>query len=100
MFYLKARLIMNYPSPPGESPAKRLLLKLYERNDTKRRRFLYLHYRPIFEKPYSVRYMVEAINRDLGKSVVNALDIKYIRANAFKWKLEETNLPSSKPQTS
>lgn len=91
---------MNYASPVGENPAKKLLLQLYERKDTKRRRFLYLHYRSIFEKPYSIGYTIEIINRDLGKSLVNAQDIKYIRANAFKWKQEEPALSSSKPQTS
>lgn len=91
---------MNYASPPGESPAKTLLLKLYERKDSKRRRFLYLHYHLVFEKPYSVGYMVEIINRDLGKSLVTDQDIKYIRANALKWKQEEAALSSSKSQTS
>lgn len=86
---------MNYASPPGEDPAKTLLIRLYERKDTKRRRFLYLHYRSVFEKPYSIGYLVDNINQDLGKSLVTALDIKYIRANAFKWKQEEENLPSS-----
>lgn len=85
-------------STTGLSPARALLLTLYERKDTKRRRFLYHYYRNFFEEPYSVGYLVEIINRDLGKALVTARDIKYIRANVYKWK-QEGEILSTKSQT-
>lgn len=51
-----------------------------------------------FEEPYSVGYLVEIINRDLGKALVTARDIKYIRANVYKWK-QEGEILSTKSQT-
>ncbi len=87
MFHLKARLPMNKlpnQSTSGPNPTRELLLTLYERKDAKRRRFLYHYYRHLFEKPYSIVYLTELINQDLGKALVTLYDIKYIRANAYK----------------
>jgi hypothetical protein len=67
-----------------------LLLVLYERKDVKRRRFLYMHYQTLFAQYYSMGFLVELINQDLGKAVVSTGDIKYIRANAHRWKSELT----------
>ena len=61
---------------------------LYERKDVKRRMFLYMHYQPLFAQYYSMGFLVELINQDLGKAVVSTGDIKYIRANAHRWKSE------------
>ena len=65
-----------------------LLLMLYERKDVKRRRFLYMHYQRLFAHHYSMGFLVELINQDLGKALVSARDIKYIRANMHRWKSE------------
>jgi hypothetical protein len=70
------------------SSTKELLLMLYERKDVKRRRFLYKHYENLFAQYYSMDFLVDLINEDLGKALVSASDIKYIRANAYKWKSE------------
>lgn len=67
-----------------------LLLTLYERKDVKRRKFLYMHYRRLFAQYYSTGFLVDLINQDLGKAVVSTGDIKYIRANAHRWKSELT----------
>jgi hypothetical protein len=67
-----------------------LLLMLYERKDVKRRMFLYMHYQPLFAQYYSMGFLVDLINQDLGKAVVSTGDIKYIRANAHRWKSELT----------
>lgn len=63
---------------------------LYERKDVKRRMFLYIHYQPLFAQYYSMGFLVDLINQDLGKAVVSTGDIKYIRANAHRWKSELT----------
>lgn len=86
-------------STSGPKPTRELLLALYERKDAKRRRFLYHYYRDLFEKPYSIAYLVELINQDLGKAWVTLHDIKYIRANAYKWKKEEGILSEAQSQT-
>ncbi|MCF0069785.1 hypothetical protein LZD49_04830 [Dyadobacter sp. CY261] len=65
-----------------------LLLMLYERKDVKRRSFLYMHYQRLFAQHYSMGFLVELINQDLGKALVSARDIKYIRANMHRWKSE------------
>lgn len=67
-----------------------LPLMLYGRKDVKRRRFLYMHYQRLFAQYYSMGFLVELINQDLGKAVVSTGDIKYIRANAHRWKSELT----------
>lgn len=85
-------------STSGSTPTRELLLTLYERKDAKRRRFLYHYYRHLFEKPYSIAYLTELINQDLEKALVTLHDIKYIRANAYRWKLEGEVL-SPKSQT-
>lgn len=86
-------------STSGPKPIRELLLTLYERKDTKRRRFLYHYYRHFFEKPYSIAYLVELINQDLGKAWVTLHDIKYIKANVYKWKQEKDVLPVTQSQT-
>lgn len=86
-------------STSGSNPTRELLLSLYERKDAKRRRFLYHYYRHLFEKPYSIAYLLELINQDLGKAWVTLHDIKYIRANVHKWKQEEGILPVAQSQT-
>lgn len=101
MFHLKARSPMNQLSNQptcSPKPTRELLLALYERKDAKRRRFLYHHYRHLFEKPYSISYLVEVINQDLGEALVTYHDIKYIRANIYKWKKEVDILPVIKSQ--
>lgn len=85
-------------STSGPKPTRELLLTLYERKDAKRRRFLYHYYRHLFEKPYSIAYLTELINQDLGKAWVTLHDIKYIRANAYKWKQEEGAPPVTQSQ--
>ncbi len=65
-----------------------LLLMLYERKDVKRRRFLYMRYQRLFAQCYSMGFLVDLINQDMGKAVVSTGDIKYIRANAHRWKSE------------
>jgi len=70
------------------SSTKELLLMLYERRDVKRRRFLYKHYENLFAQHYSMGFLADLINEDLGKAMVSASDIKYIRANAHRWKSE------------
>ncbi|MCF0075342.1 hypothetical protein LZD49_32995 [Dyadobacter sp. CY261] len=70
------------------SSTKELLLMLYARKDVKRRRFLYMHYENLFAQYYSMGFLVDLINQDLGKALVAVGDIKYIRANAHRWKLE------------
>ena len=86
-------------STSGPKPTRELLLTLYERKDAKRRRFLYHFYRHLFEKPYSIAYLTELINQDLGKAWVTLHDIKYIRANVYKWKQEKGILPVAQSQT-
>lgn len=61
---------------------------LFERKDVKRRMFLYMHYQRLFAQYYSMGFLVDLINQDLGKAVVSTGDIKYIRANAHRWKSE------------
>ncbi|PSL17637.1 MULTISPECIES: hypothetical protein [Dyadobacter] len=70
------------------SLTKEMLLMLYERKDVKRRMFLYMHYQRLFAQYYSMGFLVELINQDLGKPVVSTGDIKYIRANAHRWRSE------------
>ncbi len=72
------------------SLTKEMLLMLYERKDVKRRMFLYMHYQRLFAQYYSMGFLVELINQDLGKAVVSTGDIKYIRANTHRWKSELT----------
>ena len=59
---------------------KYLLLRLYARNDRKRRKMLFALFRDKIKLDVSIDAVVEMINLELGKQgIVNAADIKYCR---------------------
>lgn len=64
---------------------KEMVLRLYELKDPKRRRMLFEFYQSHFDQRYSAGFIVEMINADLGKNLITAYDVKYVRAKSRKW---------------
>ncbi|MCF2446930.1 hypothetical protein L0657_23450 [Dyadobacter sp. CY345] len=69
---------------------KQQLIGLFVSRDVKRRKKLYQYYESYFKQQHSVRFTLALINADLGSTLVNWLDIKYIRAHCHQW---QTTLP-------
>ena len=64
---------------------KQQLIGLFVSRDVKRRKKLYQYYQSYFKQQHSVRFTLSLINADLGSTLVNWLDIKYIRAHCHQW---------------
>jgi hypothetical protein len=86
-------------NPAGMKASKEQLIRLLESRDVRRRRKLYEYYEHYFQQQHSTRFTIELINADLGFSLVNRQDVKYIRAHCNQWKMAqpetaETNQPT------
>lgn len=77
---------------------KEMVVRLYELKDPKRKRMLFEYYQSHFDKRYSAGFIVEMINADLGKDLITAYDVKYVRAKSRKWLA--TARPDARPDTS
>jgi hypothetical protein len=75
---------------------KELVLKLYERKDSKRKRMLFELYRDLFTSSVSAKFLVDVINEKLSIQSVTLYDIKYIRTKMKKW--GEKQMPVQKSE--